>query len=76
MSPGRCKRFHEKASLGIDLVFEVIASAAEKKVANTALVRVASSRPDARLRGDQFERSLEVVGEGKRDCRAIGAPPR
>jgi hypothetical protein len=71
----RARNF-DAAGFGIDLVVEVIASAAQKKAANAFPVGVAGPRPYARLRGDELERSLKVVREGKRGCRAIGSPPR
>ena len=63
------------ASFCVDLVVEVVASAAEKQTANRLLLRVASSRPDPRLGRDEFEGSLEIVDESERGGRTIGSPP-
>jgi len=65
----------DAASLGIDLVIEVMASSAEEKPPNAFLLCVASLRPDARLRRNEFEGSLKVVGESKRGCGTVGSPP-
>jgi len=66
----------DAARLGIHLVIEVIARTAEEKAPNALLLGIAGSRPDAGLRGDELEGSLEVVGEGKGGCLPIGSPPR
>jgi hypothetical protein len=65
----------DAAGLCVDLVVEVVTSPAQKKAADTLPPGVASSRSDARLRRDEFERSLEIVHEGKWSGRTIGSPP-
>jgi len=66
----------DAARLGVHLVVEVIARTAKEKAPNAPLLGIAGSCPDARLRGDELEGSLEVIGEGKGGCLPIDSPPR
>ncbi len=59
----------------VDLVVEVVASAAQKQSANRLLLRVASSCPDPRLGRDEFEGSFQILDESERGSRTVGSPP-
>ena len=59
----------------VDLVVEVVASAAHKKATNTLFFGVASACSDPWLSRDEFEGPLDVLDEAKRACRTIGTPP-
>ena len=63
------------AGFCVDLIVEMVASAAEKQTANRLFLGVASSRPDPWLGRDEFEGSVEIVNETERGGRTIGSPP-
>ena len=65
----------DTADFCVDLVVELIASAAEKKTANALLLGVTSTRADPRLGRDELEGSLDVFDESERGCRTIRTPP-
>jgi hypothetical protein len=66
----------DASRVGVDLVVQVIPSSTEQEPTNARLLGVASAGPDAGLRSDELERSLQVVDESERGSRAIGSPPR
>lgn len=65
----------DTVGLSVDLVVEVVASAAQQETANGFLLGIAGSCSDTWLSCNELEGSLEVFGEGKRGCRAVGSPP-
>ena len=63
------------AGFCVDLVVEVVASAAQKQAANRVLLRIASSRPDPRLGRDELEGSFEIIDESEWGGRTVRSPP-
>ena len=59
----------------VDPIVEVVAGAAQEEAPHTLEPRGYGASSDAWLKGEEFERSLQVFSEGKGCFRAILAPP-
>jgi len=65
----------DSACFSVDLIVEVVAGSAQVEATNSFSVRISSLCANSGLGGNEFERPLEVLGEGVWCCGPIGTPP-